>query len=148
MGELPQVLDSDLVREGWRELQILHCLGHTIDGIDNTRLKMSALETAWYMRNQLLRDTDWASMAHSLEVRVPLVDIELFHTVTRLVHAGHSPSKYSMAISPKRRLPETVLNRQKTGFSVPVQEWLADSQNVDSTSQRGWAVTIAGIKHR
>ena len=29
------------------------------------------------MRNQLLRDTDWASMAHSLEVRVPLVDAVL-----------------------------------------------------------------------
>jgi len=31
----------------------------------------------WYMRQQLLRDADWADMAHSLEIRVPLVDLEL-----------------------------------------------------------------------
>ena len=39
--------------------------------------KVAVLESSLYMRNQLLRDTDWASMAHSLEVRVPLVDAEL-----------------------------------------------------------------------
>ena len=36
--------------------------------------KVAALETSLYMRNQLLRDADWAGMAHGLEVRVPLVD--------------------------------------------------------------------------
>ena len=39
--------------------------------------KIAVLESSLYMRNQLLRDTDWASMAHSLEVRVPLVDSKL-----------------------------------------------------------------------
>lgn len=145
--ELPQVLDSDLVREGWRELKTLDRLSASIDGIDNARLKVSALETSWYMRNQLLRDTDWASMAHSLEVRVPLVDIELFRTVTRLVRSGYSPSKQCMANSPTIKLPESVLNRKKTGFSVPVQEWLLDTNKVNEKSARGlrsWAIVIAG----
>ena len=47
--------------------------------------KVAVLESSLYMRNQLLRDTDWASMAHSLEVRVPLVDVKLlepFGTIT------------------------------------------------------------------
>ena len=35
------------------------------------------MESALYMRNQLLRDSDWAGMAHSLEIRVPMVDTEL-----------------------------------------------------------------------
>jgi asparagine synthase (glutamine-hydrolysing) len=39
------------------------------------------MESSLYMRNQLLRDTDWASMAHSLEVRVPLVDSKLLRSL-------------------------------------------------------------------
>ena len=52
-------------------------LENTIGGICSDRLRMSALEINWYMRNQLLRDSDWAGMAHSLEIRVPLVDLNL-----------------------------------------------------------------------
>ena len=40
------------------------------------------------MRNQLLRDTDWASMAHALEVRVPLVDAALLRCVARATASG------------------------------------------------------------
>ena len=36
--------------------------------------RVAALETSLYMRNQLLRDADWAGMAHSVEIRVPYVD--------------------------------------------------------------------------
>ena len=143
--ELPEVLDGELVREGWRELQTLPALHSTIVGVDHPRLRVGALETAWYMRNQLLRDTDWASMAHSLEVRVPLVDIQLFRTVTRLVHTGRAPSKQEMAASPALALPEPVLNRKKTGFSIPAQDWIKISMQSSETQQRGyraWAISI------
>jgi asparagine synthase (glutamine-hydrolysing) len=144
--ELPDVLDADLVREGWRELHTLTALRQSMAGIDDDRLKVSALETAWYMRNQLLRDTDWASMAHSLEVRVPLVDIELFRTVARLVHAGQAPGKQDMAVSPVRPLPAAVLERSKTGFTVPVWEWLMQSGSPSFSSPmrglRGWQAWI------
>ena len=43
--------------------------------------RVAALESSLYLRNQLLRDMDWASMAHSLEVRVPLVDAHLLRKV-------------------------------------------------------------------
>ena len=89
--ELPQVLDGDMVSAGWNQLQTLPAFHQTIEGIDNSRLRESALETCWYMRNQLLRDSDWASMAHSLKVRVPLVNIELIRTVTHLVRGGLLP---------------------------------------------------------
>jgi hypothetical protein len=36
--------------------------------------RVAALETALYMRNQLLRDADWAGMSHGVEIRVPYVD--------------------------------------------------------------------------
>ena len=73
--ELPGLLDSDMAREGWAELQTLTQLEQTTRGISNNHLKITALESAWYLRNQLLRDADWAGMAHSLEIRTPLVEL-------------------------------------------------------------------------
>ena len=125
--ELPQVLDAEVVKQGWQELNALSALRHTITGIENNHLKIVALEMAHYMRNQLLRDTDWASMAHSLEVRTPLIDIELFKATTTLAHASTPPSKMDMAISPIKQLPQSVLERPKSGFSIPVNMWLINN---------------------
>jgi asparagine synthase (glutamine-hydrolysing) len=140
--ELPKVLDGDLVREGWRELSSVKLLNGTTSGITSSRLRVSALETAWYMRNQLLRDTDWASMAHSLEVRVPLVDIALWGEVMKFVAAGRLVGKSDMASCPSRPLPRAILGRTKTGFSVPVREWLHRSDYGESRGLRGWAQMV------
>jgi asparagine synthase (glutamine-hydrolysing) len=142
--ELPEVLDGEVVREGWGELQTLVRLDETIQGIDNEQLKISALELQWYMRNQLLRDTDWASMAHSLEVRVPLVDIELLKSVVALCTRDYCPTKKDMAGSLNKPLPDEVLSRGKTGFSIPVREWLlgGEKQSTPERGLRGWAKYI------
>jgi len=76
--ELPEFLDGDLVREGWEELKILTRLEDTANGIRSPHAKVCAMEMAWYMRSQLLRDSDWAGMAHGLEIRVPYIDVRLF----------------------------------------------------------------------
>jgi len=140
--ELPQVLDGELVREGWRELATMSQLEATTARITSSRLRVSALEMVWYMRNQLLRDADWASMAHSLEVRVPLVDIVLLREVAKLVAAGHSLGKLAMARCSVRPLPEAILTRPKTGFSVPVREWLDGETNSEGRGLRGWARSV------
>jgi asparagine synthase (glutamine-hydrolysing) len=140
--QLPQFLDADLVREGWRELSSLNLLAATTAGIASGRLRVSALETAWYMRNQLLRDTDWASMAHSLEVRVPLVDIDLWREVMKLVAAGHLVGKADMARCPRHQLPAAILGRTKTGFSVPVREWLRGHGYGETRGLLGWAKMV------
>lgn len=143
--ELPDLLDGDMVREGWEELQTLSRLEQTSQGINNPHLKVTALETTWYMRNQLLRDADWASMAHSLEVRVPLVDQELYKAVAPLLNSSCPPTKLDMAMVPQHPLPEEILHRKKTGFSIPVRDWLLRSNEPWSRSRglRGWALTIA-----
>ena len=48
------------------------------------RDQVSALELSLYMRNQLLKDSDVMSMAHGLELRVPLVDKTLFERIARV----------------------------------------------------------------
>jgi asparagine synthase (glutamine-hydrolysing) len=98
------------------------------------------------MRNQLLRDTDWASMAHSLEVRVPLVDPALLRRVAphSLRHA--LAGKGLLAASPASPLPEGLLRRPKTGFTTPVECWtdrlVAPAARREPWARR-WARTVA-----
>jgi len=142
--ELPEVLDPNLVRQGWQELQTLARLEQTAAGLKSPFLKVGALETCWYMRNQLLRDTDWASMDHSIEVRTPLVDIGLLGNLAPLLAGDTPPTKRDVALSPISQLPSSVLNRPKTGFGIPVRQWLMDSQLSTLSAQhperglRGW----------
>jgi asparagine synthase (glutamine-hydrolysing) len=83
------------------------------------------LETCRYMRNQLLRDADWASMASSVELRVPFVDAWLRRQLA--AHAfeparGQGKAELVRRIAPE--LPAALFDRPKTGFYVPVMEWL------------------------
>jgi asparagine synthase (glutamine-hydrolysing) len=142
--ELPDLLDGEMVREGWEELKTLSRLEATTHDVTNPHLKVTALETAWYMRNQLLRDTDWASMAHSLEVRVPLVDFELYKSVAPLLSSTCVPAKLDMGRVPKTTLPQNILHRKKTGFSIPVREWVFQEPGIIRRCRglRGWAKRV------
>jgi asparagine synthase (glutamine-hydrolysing) len=131
--ELTQVLDADLARDGWRQLAPLAALDRLVAPIASPRLKVSALEIAGYMRNQLLRDADWAGMAHSVEIRVPLVDTELFRALLPLLGGPHPPGKRDMAAAARPPLPAAVLDRPKTGFFVPITQWLGQP------NLRSWA---------
>lgn len=140
--ELPHLLHPDLVREGWRTLEPLRQLEATIKDISTDRLKVSALEMSWYMRNQLLRDSDWAGMAHSIEIRVPLVDLNLLRSVAPL--ALYSQGKAEMARTPATPLPDEIVRRRKTGFSVPIHHWLVEtSPRSSGRGLRPWAMRIA-----
>lgn len=138
--ELPEILGDKITREGWEELQPLLRLEQTVHGVTSDRAKISTLEMSWYMRNQLLRDADWAGMAHSLEIRVPLVDTELLRRLAPII-TGTFPDKQDMARAPRHALPSEILNRRKTGFSIPVCEWLmqGDDQRGGERGLRGWA---------
>lgn len=142
--ETTAVLDRNTVQAGLAELGLLDTLGGTIRGIRQPRSRVAAMELSWYMRNQLLRDSDWAGMAHSLEVRVPLVDVQLFRAVAPLIVSATPPTKRDFANALQRPLPSTVVMRRKTGFSTPVQDWLL--QSTDSKKEgrglRDWAKRV------
>ena len=146
--ELPTMLDPDLVAEGWRELATIARLDGTVVGIASPHLRVSALEATWYMRSQLLRDADWASMSHSIEVRVPLVDVALWRRVAPLLAASGSAvsGKQRMAATPSVALPEVVRTRAKTGFVAPTREWVMDEHATGGGERglRGWARALYG----
>src|SRR5260221_12582560 len=98
--ELPGWLDVDLVREGWDELGTLARLDETTGRIGSSFQQVSALELSWYMQNQLLRDTDWAGMAHSVEIRVPFVDVELFRAVAPLMPSARGTKTHMPRTAP------------------------------------------------
>ena len=128
--DLPDLLGKDLAEAGLMRLQPLRHIESRLVS-DGTALtprsnygRIATLEAALYMRNQLLRDTDWASMAHSLEVRTPLVDIQLLKALAGpLVTARGGVSKHLLAESPACPLPKNVVDRAKTGFTTPIASW-------------------------
>ena len=140
--ELPHLLDVEVVCDGLRDLAMLPMLDATIRGIASSRLRVAALELEWYMRNQLLRDTDWASMVHSLEVRVPFVDVPVLREAARLAILRRAPRKPDVLARSNRALPKALLIRKKTGFAVPVGDWLQSNESHKQRGLRGWAQTV------
>lgn len=143
--ELPKYMDGDLVREGWAKLQPILRLDEWTARIQTAHAKVASMEMACYMRNMLLRDSDWAGMAHSLEIRVPLVDVVLFRAVAPHLVGKNPPVKRHITSAPRRPLPDEIVNRPKTGFSIPVREWIG-GQKLDKGPRglRGWALHVAG----
>ena len=137
--ELPKLMGSAMARDGWEELEETTGRGGQVDGLRTPRTKITALEATWYMRHQLLRDSDWASMAHSLEIRVPLIDTVFFRRIAPMLVSETPPGKRDMAASPVKPLPDTVINRPKTGFAVPMPDWLLkDNPAALKQGYRGW----------
>ena len=116
--ELEAVFGKEIVGAGMHRLNPISHIGGVLSPRPATSFgKVAVLELSLYMRNQLLRDTDWASMAHSLEVRVPLVDVELLRRVSPLLaKRKRRVSKRLLANSPRLPLPTKIMERAKTGF--------------------------------
>src|SRR5262249_11433671 len=123
--ELENIAGPDTARLGLRRLSPLRHIEAQMKPQPITRFgKIAVLESSLYMRNQLLRDTDWASMAHSLEVRVPLVDVKLLSHLASFTTKHKTVLKRMLGTSPRLPLPAKVIDRPKTGFATPIQAWL------------------------
>jgi asparagine synthase (glutamine-hydrolysing) len=92
---------------------------------ESERDRVSKMEMRRYMRNQLLRDSDVMSMAHGLELRVPLVDSALFDTVSRISSEVRLRPGKQLLIDAVPEIPEWILARAKSGFLFPYEDWLS-----------------------
>jgi asparagine synthase (glutamine-hydrolysing) len=144
--EIERILEVQTVREGLDALQIERRLEETLSGIDPPWLKVSALEMVWYMRNQLLRDSDWAGMAHALEIRTPMADLDVLRAIAPIAAAGRLHAhKRDLANLPSKPLPYEIVHRAKTGFAVPTREWISQMGRAHSPAHglRSWAIRLA-----
>ncbi len=128
--ELPALLGEDTTREGLRRLTPITAIASKLSPDPGSHVgRVCTLESTNYMQNQLLRDADWAGMAHSLEIRVPLVDWQLTRSLApSLPGLLGGLGKDALALAPSIPLPDYVRQRSKTGFSVPTGAWLANTE--------------------
>ena len=154
--ELDGLIDPALVADGLRRLAPLSHIAAALHGArplgDFDRV--AALETALYMRNQLLRDADWAGMSHGVEIRVPYVDPFFLAALPPGDVLARVNAKDAVADVPVPPLPAAVRERRKTGFVTPVGRWLREAAGTQaegtpagdavdfSAASRSWALRV------
>ena len=117
--------------------------------------EISALELRGYMTNTLLRDTDAMSMAHALEVRVPLVDVKVVEFALslpgkwKLGEATNGFAKPLLADAVADLLPRDLLARPKMGFTLPFEKWMQGHLRTEIASvfESDALISNAGLAH-
>jgi asparagine synthase (glutamine-hydrolysing) len=141
---------SGLLRNGVHPLEEpLDADGSNSQALDAINA-VSLFEMQGYMANTLLRDTDQMSMAHSLEARVPFVDIDIVSFVLGL------PGEWKMD-GPRPKpllldalgdlLPEEIWKRPKMGFTFPFDRWIRSAlkPEIDNTFDQPGKLEEAGV---
>ena len=93
----------------------------------NDREKMMLLDIMSYLPGDILTKVDRASMAVSLEARVPLLDKDVISLSTRIpidLHLYRGKSKAILREILYKHVPKKLIDRPKMGFSIPLKEWL------------------------
>lgn len=93
--------------------------------------RMQYIDIHFWLIGDILLKADKMSMAHSLEVRVPFLDKEVFDVARKI------PTKYkivdrqtkvAMRTAAHRYLPDMVAEKKKLGFPVPIRVWLKEDK--------------------
>lgn len=107
-----------------RREQRLSATGGSLAPVD----RISYYELQTYMLSTLLRDSDQMSMAHGLELRVPLVDHRLIEQVFSIPTSDKitpREGKHLLVSAIRDLVPSEILQRPKRGFTLPFRQWLA-----------------------
>jgi len=89
--------------------------------------RMQEIDLRHWLPGDILQKADRMSMAHSLEVRVPFLDREVFETARRLpsdMKQQKRITKYALRKAAVRHLDLATSERQKLGFPVPIRHWM------------------------
>jgi asparagine synthase (glutamine-hydrolysing) len=124
--ELRSLFAPEFVEEGLRRLRWPQLIAGQLPAhVRGDHGHVAAMEAGLYLRNQLLRDTDWASMAHGVEVRTPLVDAQLLNQIAHgAAQLSPGRGKRLLAKLPRPALMSQVVDRPKTGFATPLPDWM------------------------
>jgi asparagine synthase (glutamine-hydrolysing) len=110
---------------GYTSLKVFRKYQDKIKALDPMKTAQY-LDMKTYLVGDILTKVDRASMAHSLEVRVPFLDhkfVEWGFQVPSEVNLEQGVGKKSLKRSMEPHLPYDVLYRKKMGFSIPVAQW-------------------------
>jgi asparagine synthase (glutamine-hydrolysing) len=90
--------------------------------------RMQYIDMNLWLPGDILMKADKMTMAHSLELRVPFLDKELFEVARRIpakYRIANGTTKYIFRKAMEGIIPDFILNRPKLGFPVPLRDWLA-----------------------
>ena len=93
--------------------------------------KMQYLDMYFWLPNDILLKADKMSMANSLELRVPILDKEVFalaKTIPTKYKLSHNTTKYILRKAASKRIPEAWYKRRKKGFPVPIIKWFREEK--------------------
>jgi asparagine synthase (glutamine-hydrolysing) len=95
---------------------------------DDVIFAVSRMESFFYQGNMLLRDSDANGMAHSLEIRVPILDQRMLDLVLPVPGAVRLPDqladKHLLRTAFRQELAPAILEQKKRGFTLPIRRWM------------------------
>lgn len=89
--------------------------------------RMQFIDMHQWLNGDLLRNADRTTMAHSLELRTPFLDVNVFKVASEIpakYRIAHGTTKYILRQAAEGIVPAHVLHRPKLGFPVPIRFWL------------------------
>ncbi len=110
---------------GYNSLDVFRRYSTKVTHLDPLKIAQY-LDIKTYLAGDILTKVDRASMAHSLEVRVPFLDhklVEWAFTAASSANLHNGVGKYTLKKALEPHLPHDVLYRKKMGFAVPLAEW-------------------------
>jgi asparagine synthase (glutamine-hydrolysing) len=111
--------------QGYRAIDVMR--GHAARSPTDDPLSLiQYIDMKTYLPGDILTKVDRASMAHALEVRVPLLDHQLVEWISGLppnMKLRGGEGKYVFKKSLEAHLPHDILYRKKMGFAVPLAAW-------------------------
>ncbi|NOU92835.1 asparagine synthase (glutamine-hydrolyzing) [Paenibacillus sp. LMG 31456] len=93
--------------------------------------RMQYIDMNLWLPGDILMKADKMTMAHSLELRVPFLDVELFEVARKIptrYRIAEGTTKYIFRKAMEGIIPDFILNRPKLGFPVPLRDWLKGNQ--------------------
>lgn len=97
----------------------------------NDIAKMQYIDINFWLQGDILLKADKMSMAHSLESRVPFLDVNVFNYTKNMpvdYRCNKDATKRAFRIAAKRHIPESTANKKKLGFPVPIRVWLKEDK--------------------
>ena len=91
--------------------------------------QMQSLDLLYWLPGDILQKADKMSMAHSLELRVPFLDRDVFQVARRIPHTWKTKNyttKYVLREAARRHLPREISQKKKLGFPIPIRNWIKE----------------------
>jgi asparagine synthase (glutamine-hydrolysing) len=127
-SEVRRLLRAAKVQDHFQPGHSLATSNQDFEGLPESR-RMQLIDINYWLDGDILATADRMSMAHSLELRVPFLDIKVAREGARIPESlkyRDGTTKWLLRRAFRGRLPQTTETRQKLGFPTPLRRWIAE----------------------